>query len=484
MSKKTLNKANLVTLGADKLADLLLEISTGSADAKRRLRLELAHNLGASELARDVAKRLATLRKSKGFVGWRKRKALVTDLNTQVAMICDKIAADDPTEAFDLLWQFMELAPFILRRCDDRRGDVREVFLTTLDRFEDLAPRARLDADALADRVWGAVSEDEAAVWDGVITATAPALGEAGLSRLKAHVEAFAAHPPAPEDDTHEAIQFLRSLRGERDYRAEQRQRFVRQCLQEIAAVSGDTMAYVEQFSPQDLQRKSVAAEVAQLLVADGQADRALAYLNIADDADPGPAGNVGQDAWDDAMIAVLTAQGHEDQAQDHRWSCFEQRLSLRHLRDYLKALPDFDDIEAEDGAKDYVRSYPDVLAAVQTCLHWPDPGLAAQIVLDRSDEIDGDDIAAATQVAEALRDRHPLAATLVLRAMIDHVVKHRRTFCYDDAARHLKDCEVLSTGIENFGDHLTHEDYISALYHIYNDDPRAGAWFYATQPG
>ena len=101
MSKKTLNKANLADLGSDRLADLLLEVSTGSADIKRRLRLELSHNLGVSELAHDVRKRLAALRKSKTYVSWRRRKSLVTDLTTQVSMIVDKIAPDDADVAFD-----------------------------------------------------------------------------------------------------------------------------------------------------------------------------------------------------------------------------------------------------------------------------------------------------------------------------------------------------------------------------------------------
>ncbi|MCX8224904.1 MAG: hypothetical protein OTI35_02430, partial [Sulfitobacter sp.] len=113
MSKKTLNKANLEALGADRLAALLIEVSTGSADIKRRLRLELSHNLGAEELARDVRKRLASIRRSKSFVGWRKRKAMVKDLNTQAEMITAKIAPDAPTEAFELLWQFTELAPSV-----------------------------------------------------------------------------------------------------------------------------------------------------------------------------------------------------------------------------------------------------------------------------------------------------------------------------------------------------------------------------------
>ena len=77
MSKKTLNKANLADLGVDRLANLLIEISQGSADIKRRLRLELSHNLGTTELAHEVRKRLASLRKSKGFVSWRKRLSLI-----------------------------------------------------------------------------------------------------------------------------------------------------------------------------------------------------------------------------------------------------------------------------------------------------------------------------------------------------------------------------------------------------------------------
>ncbi|MDG1239808.1 MAG: hypothetical protein P8N59_03165, partial [Planktomarina sp.] len=99
MSKKTLNKANLADLGAGRLADLLIEVSQGSADIKRRLRLELSHKLGATELANEVRKRLTSLRKSKSFVSWRKRKALVKDLDTQVVMIVNKIAPDDPITA-------------------------------------------------------------------------------------------------------------------------------------------------------------------------------------------------------------------------------------------------------------------------------------------------------------------------------------------------------------------------------------------------
>jgi Family of unknown function (DUF6880) len=50
-SKKTLNAKNLEALGAQRLAELLIDISAGDASAKRRLRLELA----GAESPDDVA---------------------------------------------------------------------------------------------------------------------------------------------------------------------------------------------------------------------------------------------------------------------------------------------------------------------------------------------------------------------------------------------------------------------------------------------
>lgn len=73
--------------------------------------------------------------------------------------------------------------------------------------------------------------------------------------------------------------------------------------------------------------------------------DKALAALNDA-------SGSHGQAACDDAMIATLTALNKTDDAQAHRWACFERDLSAPNLRDYLKFLPDFEDVEAQDRAR------------------------------------------------------------------------------------------------------------------------------------
>ena len=94
-SKKTLNAKNLEALGAERLAGLLIEISTGSAAAKRRLRLELAGAESPREVAKEVRKRLTTITRSRSFVDWQNRRALVDDLETQRRAIIEQVTKSD-----------------------------------------------------------------------------------------------------------------------------------------------------------------------------------------------------------------------------------------------------------------------------------------------------------------------------------------------------------------------------------------------------
>jgi hypothetical protein len=105
-AKTTLNAKNLEALGAQRLAELLIDISTGSAAHKRRLRMELAGNHSSTEVAREVRKRLSSIARAKTFIDWRKVKATKTDLDTQRRTIVETVAAGDPSEAFELIWHW------------------------------------------------------------------------------------------------------------------------------------------------------------------------------------------------------------------------------------------------------------------------------------------------------------------------------------------------------------------------------------------
>jgi hypothetical protein len=304
------------------------------------------------------------------------------------------------------------------------------------------------------------VSDNAYGEWDGIISILAPTLGEAGLSYLKAHVERFADTPLFESKVEHDAILFLRELRGEADQSAKRKQRFVQQCLQEIATASGDTDAYIGLYSSEDLRNKVVAAEVALLLLKNNKGKDALVLLsNVGDDG-----GSFGQEQWDDAYISTLTVLGRHNGAQAHRWLCFENRLSIDHLRAFLKGLPDFEDVEAEDRARAYALTFPDVLRALHFCLKWSDLSTAAQLVKARADELNGDHYELLTTAADALRERHPLAATLLWRAMINFALIEGRASRYGHAASHLNDCDAVAPKVDTFGLFPSHDRYVDEL--------------------
>jgi hypothetical protein len=133
----------------------LIEISTGSAANKRRLRLELAGNNGSAEVAREVRKRLVSIARARTFINWRKVKALKKDLETQRITIVDNLAADDPAEAFELIWQFLALADSIFARSDDGSGTLIESFHQACTDASVIARAARVKTDVLADKIFG-----------------------------------------------------------------------------------------------------------------------------------------------------------------------------------------------------------------------------------------------------------------------------------------------------------------------------------------
>jgi len=191
-SETTLNTKNLAALGAERLAELLLDVIAGDAAAKRRLRLELASRSGG-DVASEIRKRLVSIARSRSFVDWRKVKDLARDLEAQREAIAAHVAVTSPGEAFDLLWRMLELAPSIYDRCDDSNGVIGSVIASARDDLGAIAAEAGQPVGALADRVFAAVRANDYGQFDDLISLTAQALGLDGLNRLKVLFEEKAA---------------------------------------------------------------------------------------------------------------------------------------------------------------------------------------------------------------------------------------------------------------------------------------------------
>lgn len=472
-SKTTLNAKNLEALGAPRLAELLIEISTGSALAKRRLRLELAGAQSPQEAGREVAKRLTSIAKSRSFVNWKTRKTLVTDLETQLAAIRDQIAPGDPSQALDLTWRFLHIANSVFERCDDSSGTVIGVFHAAAALLGDLAVAAAAPPKSLVDAAVYALADNSFGQFDGLIGILAPALGSDGLMLLKQKIEAIAATPvPVPPKPQWEAVGYGSSgpvYAHQMQERA--RQGMVRMALKDLADAMGDADGFIAQYDPATRKVPKIAAQIATRLLAAGRAADALGFLDRADVRDKAFV----PEEWQNARLAVLDSLGKTAEAQEFRLDCFRRGLTPGPLRDYLKRLPDFEDIEAEDAALDYAASYPAVLKALAFLIEWPAPDRAAKLIETRFTEISGDHYEILTPLAEALAPQHPLAATLALRAMIDFALTAGRSGRYPHAARHLAECATLAQRIESFGSFEPHASFVTRLRREHGR--KAGFW-------
>ena len=70
---------------------------------------------------------------------------------------------------------------------------------------------------------------------------------------------------------------------------------------------------------------------------------------------------------------------------------------------------------------------------------------------------------------------RHPLAATLLRRAMIEDTLDGAKSKRYRHAARHLAECQSLASFISDYGQFETHTGFVARLRGKHSR--KAGFW-------
>jgi hypothetical protein len=358
------------------------------------------------------------------------------------------------------------LASSVFGRCDDSNGLVIGVFHETCRDIGDVALKAKADPTSLADRAFEALIVNDYGQFDELIRVLAPALGQAGLDHLKQRMVDLS-NLPVTKPTERDRVKIGWSSSGpiyEDEMAERSRVSTVRLALTEIADAQGDVDAFIQQYEAETRKVPKIAAEIARRLLSAGRAEEAWRTIEAIKHRRRNSRWDWPDFEWEDARIDVLEALGRAHDAQAARWGCFERSLSSVHLRAYLKRLPDFDDLEAENKALDFAQRSRNLLQALSFLISWPALDRAATLVLQRPDELDGDHYEILTPAADVLAGKHPLAATVVLRAMIDFSLRNGRSTRYRHAARHLLDCSGLSSAIQDFGRFEPHDAYEARL--------------------
>jgi hypothetical protein len=173
--------------------------------------------------------------------------------------------------------------------------------------------------------------------------------------------------------------------------------------------------------------------------------------------------------------IAALDVLGQREEAQALRWETFSRWLTPQHLRPYLRGLPDFDDVEAENRAMAHALAHPDRNLALSFLVGWPNLEAASRLVRRHHSEMDGRDYGRLRPAAEALAERYPAAATLLHRTLAEDVLRRASSRQYQYAVRDVRSCASLASllpaepGLEN------HDVFLARLSREHGR--KAGFW-------
>ncbi len=415
-----LTKDALLTLGAERLAELALDEAAHNAPFRKLVLAALAAARGPAAVAAIVDKRLAGLEKARSAIDWGRGKSFAEDLRATLKIITGDLARADPDAAAERLMRFLAAADRTMGR--DPQGEATGVFHAA--------------AEALPALIASLSVEERASLPARLY----PLAADSGFGMiLPAMTKILEASPPeaveALDARFAEAVRALGPLEQDPpDWSKRARARRLVELRQRIADVRGDVDAFIalETGLPGDFPD---AGAIAERLIDAGRAREALDWLRrpakaaikvvtMADIHVGLPPRDPAADRRGRLEIRALEALGERSETRALRWKLFEQTLDASALREHIAHLPDFEDVEALDAAFAHALASPHITAALRFLIEWPRLDLAERLVAERRGVWDGRRYEILAPAAEALEPGHPLAATILYRALLNSILE------------------------------------------------------------
>ncbi len=440
----------LMPLGAEKLARIILGEVEKNVAFKKIVAAALAGVKGPEAVAKLIDRRLSALERAKGFIDWEKAPSFGKELVATVNTINGELGAASADMAIDRLLRFLATHRQVFDRSDDSSGWIQRAYEDAAGAFEALT--SRLDPknlDALPEKIMAALGDSEHGYLGTVAEAVIPRLPKPTLKRwdenLISDQKKFEDTPNNPKN---------RMYNWERQLRFSQ----ILDLRQIIAAAHQDLdgLIALELKKPPHMQD---TLAVATTLLAAGRAKEALEWvrkeksanvrvlteIDLADGIAPYYPTDLKRIQLE---AAILEALGDSKAAQELRWTTFERLLDAGILREYIAKLGDFEEFEALERAFEHALKSNLAYLALEFLLEWPKPDLAAKLVTERHATWDGRHYGILAPAAKALEADHPLAASILYRALLNDILERAKAKAYGHGGDYLARLDELSKDV------------------------------------
>ncbi|HBF29488.1 DUF6880 family protein [Rhizobium sp.] len=450
MAKKVIakfDKKGLCSLGAEKLAEILLDEAAANKPLKLRLQAALAGEGGADKISVMIDKRLDQIEKSKTGMKAAKSRELAAELAGMVRTIHTELGAANGQAAAERMLRLVSMRLSIMHRLYERSARMEKMFD---------------EASTAAVALFGALGEVQQ-------VALVPLIEKIRSDDI--HGEQGEIFAQLMQTLSAEAGMVWKALLAKV---SEQSQSFPSAVglLQGLAFKQGDfkEMARLEERKPDMFQN---SLDLARVLFDAEQFDDALTwvrrkpkgmhmiYLNGIRAA-AGPDYGARERTLLEADI--LDRLKRRDDAQKLRWEEFAQTFDVDVLRQYISKLDDFAEFDEMDRAMALVMKDKNIAKALLFLVQWPKLDLAAQFILDHANEWDARYCEPLADVSITLYEQFPVAATVLDRALLMDILKRGLSSAYELALALLAGLEVLAPKIEGDASLPSHEQFMREL--------------------
>jgi len=427
-------KQRLLDLGANQLADALLELANRDDAADDLVERMIAT---PQENIKRFKAKLAGLKRSKRFIRWGESSGFAREL---LALLQDlQAGVDDPRTGAELVAAFYECDKGALGNCDDSSGSVGDVFRhDARELFASYASRCH-DKEWLGELVFKVNRTDDYGVRDALIDCAVDYLPEPVIRVMVGRLQKLASR----EKDEYHKRHWLRQVES-------------------LARQIKDAPLF-EQTRLASWGSLSTAAclDIAHVYLESGDAPTALIWLEKI----PANESFMAEER-DQLLLAVHGLLGNTARQSDAAWRIFRRQRSAASLTRLLEVIghEQRDNVVAGEVTAILVKeTLSTVDAAFLVEIERPDE--AETYLLKHADQLDGDHYGGLIPLAEAMEKcSRNLCATLIYRALLDSILRRAQTKTYAHGVRYLRKLDLLASSISDWQNFESHDAFMENL--------------------